>query len=39
MGHVKDTAYNMISLNLYDEDIEEIIISGGMMAFHLISVS
>ncbi|MEO6316333.1 MAG: membrane dipeptidase [Chitinophagaceae bacterium] len=30
-GHVKDTAYNMISLNLYDEDIEEIIISGGMI--------
>ncbi|MEO5685177.1 MAG: membrane dipeptidase [Chitinophagaceae bacterium] len=30
-GHVKDTAYNMISLNLYDEDIEEVIISGGMI--------
>lgn len=34
-GHVKDTAYNMISLNLYDEDIEEIIISGGMIGISL----
>jgi len=34
-GHVKDTAYNMISLNLYDEDIEQIIISGGMIGISL----
>ncbi len=30
-GHVKDTAYNMATLQLYDEDIEEIILSGGMI--------
>jgi hypothetical protein len=34
-GHVKDTAYNMISLNLYDEDIEQVIISGGMIGISL----
>ncbi|HTL07981.1 MAG TPA: membrane dipeptidase [Chitinophagaceae bacterium] len=34
-GHVKDTAYNMISLNLYDEDIEEILLSGGMIGISL----
>jgi microsomal dipeptidase-like Zn-dependent dipeptidase len=34
-GHVKDTVYNMASLQLYDEDIEEIIISGGMIGISL----
>jgi microsomal dipeptidase-like Zn-dependent dipeptidase len=34
-GHLKDTAYNMTSLNLYDEDIEEVIISGGMIGISL----
>lgn len=34
-GHVKDTAYDMTSLNLYDEDIEEIIISGGVIGISL----
>ena len=34
-GHVQDTAFNMTSLNLYDEDIEEIIISGGMIGISL----
>ncbi|MEP6748874.1 MAG: membrane dipeptidase [Bacteroidota bacterium] len=34
-GHVQDTAYDMTSLNLYDEDIEEVIISGGMIGISL----
>ena len=34
-GHVKDTAYDMTSLNLYDEDIEEVILSGGMIGVSL----
>jgi len=34
-GLVKDTAYNMSSLNLYDEDIEEILLSGGMIGVSL----
>jgi len=34
-GHVKDTAYNMASLQLFDEDIEEIILSGGMIGISM----
>jgi microsomal dipeptidase-like Zn-dependent dipeptidase len=34
-GLVQDTAYDMTSLNLYDEDIEEVIISGGMIGISL----
>jgi hypothetical protein len=34
-GHVQNTAYNMTSLQLYDEDIEQVIISGGMIGVSL----
>ncbi len=34
-GHVGETAFNMTSLNLYDEDIEEVLISGGMIGISL----